>query len=72
VDFYGDIAQGGCIIATDGIGAVVCQGAAAAVQTAVDALLAKGRIHHRILEAWKNAFITTAPFGVSLIKELFK
>jgi hypothetical protein len=72
VDFYGDIAQGGCIIATDGIGTVVCQGAAVAVQTAVDALLGKGNIHHRILEAWKNTFITTAPFGVSLIKELFK
>jgi hypothetical protein len=72
INFGGQIIGYGCILLTEGIGALVCTGAVAVIVTVLDQVLDKANAKNKGAAAFRNGVVTAGPFIATFLKEVFK
>ena len=72
INFGGQLVGYGCILLTEGIGALICSGATATIVTVLDQVLSKSNAKDKGAQAFKNGLSTAGPFLVGLVKEILK
>jgi hypothetical protein len=72
VNLLGYIANGACILLTDGVGLLVCTGVTAVITTVIDAVLTKANSKDKGAAAFTNGLVSAGPFLLSFLKMIFK
>jgi hypothetical protein len=71
INLGGQIVGYGCILLTEGIGALVCTGFTAVVVTVLDQVVDKANAKDKGAAAFRNGLVSAGPFIVTFLKQVF-